>query len=162
LNVRGRQLLLHKGVEISQTWESTIWNYRQRMSFTSSHPECVVSQSIGAIPKGNRMKASNTITAEHKSKSTTQALANEVLTPHSEAPRKHDRRRIHIPLIQKEQQFHVDSGGHAVVLSGEISDNCLRMLVHTIHDLIESDGDEEAEDRAVAILHKLIEVALHG
>ena len=108
------------------------------------------------------MKSSNTITAEHKSKSTTQALANEVLTPDSKTPRKHNRRRIHIPLIQKEQQFHVDSQGHAVVLSEEISDNCLRMLVHAIHDLIEGDGGPEAEDKAVAILRKLIEVALNG
>ena len=125
----------------------------------------MVSQSIGAIHKVNRMKSSKTIiTAEHKSEATTQAFANEVLTPHSEAPRNrtHKRKRIRLPLIQKEQQFHVDSGGHAVVLSEEISDNCLRMLVHAIHDLIEDEGDQEAEDRAVAVLRKLIEVALNG
>ena len=109
------------------------------------------------------MKSSKTIiTAEHKSEATTQAFANEVLTPHSEAPRKRNRKRIRWPLIQKEQQFHVDSGGHAVVLSEEISDNCLRMLAHAIHDLIEIDGDPETEDRAVAVLRKLIEVALNG
>jgi hypothetical protein len=123
----------------------------------------VVSQSIGAIHKVNRMKSSKTIiTAEHKSEATTQAFANEVLTPHSEAPRKRNRQRIRLPLIQKEQQYHVDSGGHAVVLSEEISDNCLRMLAHAIHDLIEDEGDQEAEDRAVAVLRKLIEVALNG
>ena len=123
----------------------------------------MVSQSIGAIHKVNRMKSSKTIiTAEHKSEATTQAFANEVLTPHSEAPRKRNRQRIRLPLIQKEQQYHVDSGGHAVVLSEEISDNCLRMLAHAIHDLIEDEGDQEAEDRAVAVLRKLIEVALNG
>jgi hypothetical protein len=123
----------------------------------------VVSQSIGAIHKVNRMKSSKTIiTAEHKSEATTQAFANEVLTPHSEAPRKRNRQRIRLPLIQKEQQYHVDSGGHAVVLSEEISDNCLRMLAHALHDLIEDEGDQEAEDRAVAVLRKLIEVALNG
>ena len=94
-----------------------------------------------------------------------QALADEAAIQRirrSEAPRKHNRQRIRIPLIQKEQQFHVDSQGHAVVLSEEISDNCLRMLVHAIHDHIEDEGDQEAEDRAIAVLRKLIEVALNG
>jgi hypothetical protein len=36
------------------------------------------------------------------------------------------------------------------------------MLAHAIHDLIEIDGDPETEDRAVAVLRKLIEVALNG
>ncbi len=80
----------------------------------------------------------------------------------SEAPRKHDDQRIRMPLIQKEQQFRVYSDGSAVVLSEEISDNCLRMLVHAIHDLIEDEGDPEAEDGAIAVLRKLIEVALNG
>jgi hypothetical protein len=114
----------------------------------------VVSQSIGLILKVNRMNSS-------------QALADEAATRRirrSEVPRNrtHKRKRIRLPLIQKEQQFHVDSGGHAVVLSEEISDNCLRMLAHAIHDLIEIDGDPETEDRAVAVLRKLIEVALNG
>jgi hypothetical protein len=109
------------------------------------------------------MKSSKTIiTAEHKSASETQAFANEVLTPHSGAPRERNRKRIRLPVIEKEQHVHVDSGGHAVVLSEEISDNCLRMLVHAIHDLIEYEGDQKAEDRAVAILRKLIEVVLSG
>ena len=109
------------------------------------------------------MKSSKTIiTAKHKSESETQAFANEVLTPHSEAPRKRNRQRIRLPLIQKEQQFHVDNQGRTTVLSEEISDNCLRMLVHAIHDLIEDEGDQEAEDRAVAVLRKLIDVALNG
>lgn len=80
----------------------------------------------------------------------------------SEAPHKHDRQRICMPLIQKEQQFRVYSGGSAVVLSEEISDDCLWRCVHTIHDLIEDEGDRDAEDRAVAILRKLIDVALNG
>ena len=94
-----------------------------------------------------------------------QALADETATrriPRSEAPRKRNRKRIRIPLIQKEQQFHVDSQGRTTVLSEEISDNCLRMLVHAIHDLIEDEDDREAEDKALAILRKLIEVALYG
>ena len=76
----------------------------------------------------------------------------------SEAPRKHERQRIRIPVIQKEQQFQVNSDGSAVVVSEEISDVCLWKCVNAIHDLI----DEGDQDRAVAILRKLIEVALHG
>jgi hypothetical protein len=112
----------------------------------------VVSQSIGLNLKVNRMNSS-------------QALADEAATQRvrrSEAPRKHNRQRIRTPVIQKEQQFHVDCQGRTTVLSEEISDNCLRMLVHAIHDLIEDEDDREAEDRAVAVLRKLIDVALNG
>jgi hypothetical protein len=79
----------------------------------------------------------------------------------SEAPRKHERQRIRIPVIQKEQQFQVNRDGSAVVISEEISDVCLWKCVYAIHDLID-EGDREVGDRAVAILRELIKVALSG
>jgi len=110
------------------------------------------------------MKSSDTIiTGEHKGRSkesTTQILANQVETSHSEAPRKQKHRRIPIPLIQKEQQFRVNSDGSAVVVAEEISDVCLWKCVYAIHDLLH-EGGREAE-KAVAILRELIKVALSG
>ena len=111
------------------------------MGFATSNLNSVVSQSINLILKVKRMKSSDTIvTGDHK------------------VPHKHERQRIRIPVIQKEQQFHVNSDGSAAAISEEISDVCLWKCTYAIHDLM----DEGDLDRAVAILRELIEVALHG